>query len=300
MAEFFGGIDGGSVSIKLAILDSEGNLIDAIYRRHHGHPIETAIGVLEEAFSKYGAFKVAFTGATGKAIASLVDAPYFNELVSLQKGIHAVGPQVRTVIEMGGEDSKLLILDNDSIRDFALNSVCAAGTGSFLDQQAERLKLTIEEFAEMGLRSKNPPRIAGRCSVFAKSDMIHLQQIATPVEDIVAGLCFAVARNFKGTIVRGRPLPEKVAFCGGVAMNRAVVRAFKEVFGFEELLIPKENPFVGALGVALKAKQDGLLAEVDIERLKERFKQGRTKEKGHPPLLSEGDDFAERHLNRND
>jgi len=110
-----------------------------------------------------------------------------------------------------GEDSKLIILGDDSysIKDFYMNSVCAAGTGSFLDQQAERLRLSIEEFSELSLKSQRPPRIAGRCSVFAKSDMIHLQQIATPVEDIVAGLCFAVARNFKGSIARGRELASR-------------------------------------------------------------------------------------------
>src|SRR3990170_2094170 len=115
-----------------------------------------------------------------------------------------------------------------------MNSVCAAGTGSFLDQQAERLRMTIEEFSEHATRSKNPPRIAGRCSVFAKSDMIHLQQIATPVEDIVAGLCFAVARNFRGSIARGRELSFPVSFQGGVAANRGMIRAFKEIFGVQE------------------------------------------------------------------
>ena len=87
-----------------------------------------------------------------------------------------------------------------------MNTLCAAGTGSFLDQQASRLGLTIEEFGELALKSTNPPRIAGRCSVFAKSDMIHLQQIATPDYDIVAGLCYALARNFKSNIGKGKEL----------------------------------------------------------------------------------------------
>ncbi len=108
-----------------------------------------------------------------------------------------------------------------------MNSVCAAGTGSFLDQQAERLNLSIEEFSRLSLASVKPPRIAGRCSVFAKSDMIHLQQIATPVEDIAAGLCFAVARNFKGSIAKGRTLEKPVSFQGGVAANKGMERAFQ-------------------------------------------------------------------------
>ena len=88
------------------------------------------------------------------------------------------------------------MLGENGVKGFSMNSVCAAGTGSFLDQQAERLRLTIEEFSELSLKSKRPPRIAGRCSVFAKSDMIHLQQIATPMEDIVAGLCLCSCKKF--------------------------------------------------------------------------------------------------------
>ena len=128
------------------------------------------------------------------------------------------------------------MLGENGVKEFSMNSVCAAGTGSFLDQQAERLRLTIEEFSELSLKSKRPPRIAGRCSVFAKSDMIHLQQIATPMEDIVAGLCFAVARNFKGSVLRGRKIERPISFQGGVAANKGMIRAFKEVFELDELL----------------------------------------------------------------
>src|SRR3989304_1797600 len=156
---------------------------------------------------------------------------------------------------MGGEDSKLIILDKEgnSVKDFSMNSVCAAGTGSFLDQQAERLRITMEEFCELALKSKKPSRIAGRCSVFAKSDMIHLQQIATPLEDIVAGLCFAVARNFKGTICKNMTLPEPISFQGGVAANKGVLRAFKEVFESDNITIPEHYAVMGAIGAALKS-----------------------------------------------
>src|SRR3990170_7129846 len=130
-----------------------------------------------------------------------------------------------------------------------MNSVCAAGTGSFLDQQAERLRLSIEEFSELALNSK-PSRIAGRCSVFAKSDMIHLQQIATPVHDIVAGLCFAVARNFKSNLAKGKDLATPIVFQGGVAANAGVVHAFKEILKLKEgeLIIPEHHASMGALG----------------------------------------------------
>ena len=129
-------------------------------------------------------------------------------------------PDARTIIEMGGEDAKVITLARDAvsqgvrIEDFSMNAACAAGTGSFLDQQASRLHLTIEEFSAIALKSRTPPRVAGRCSVFAKSDMIHLQQSATPDYDIVAGLCFAMARNFKATVGKGKEVPH-AAFVSG-------------------------------------------------------------------------------------
>ena len=135
--------------------------------------------------------------------------------------------------------------------DFAMNSLCAAGTGSFLDQQAKRIGVPIEEeFGKLALLSENPPRIAGRCSVFAKSDMIHLQQLATPVHDIVAGLCFAVARNFKSNLGRGKKYKTPFLFQGGVAANAGMVRAFREVFELndEELIIPEYHASMGAIG----------------------------------------------------
>ncbi|MEF8844760.1 MAG: acyl-CoA dehydratase activase, partial [Bacteroidales bacterium] len=133
----------------------------------------------------------------------------------------------------------------------AMNSLCAAGTGSFLDQQAKRIGVSIEkEFGELALRSENPPRMAGRCSVFAKSDMIHLQQIATPVHDIVAGLCFAMVRNLKSNLARGKQVEIPVSFQGGVAANRGVIRAFREVFDLNdgELIIPEYHASMGAIG----------------------------------------------------
>jgi predicted CoA-substrate-specific enzyme activase len=296
----FAGVDGGSVSIKLVLINEKGQLIQTLYRRHHGHPLETAFEILREVSKNFPEPFVSFTGTTGKTIASVLDAPHINELIALQKATERLYPEVSTVIEMGGEDSKLLILEGGAIKDFSLNSVCAAGTGSFLDQQAERLRLSIEEFAEMALRSENPPRIAGRCSVFAKSDMIHLQQIATPVEDIVAGLCFAVARNFKGTIVRGRPIPPKVAFMGGVALNKGMVRAFREVFGLDELVIPEHPEMLCAIGAVLKAKEEGLYRRLDIDRLRTSLNTQTLSDGTLRPLIGEGDDFIERHLSRKD
>ena len=290
----FIGLDAGSVSAKLVVLDEKGDKSFSLYRRHKGHPVTVALDLLKETIRTLGFeprdSSLSITGSSGRLIGSILDIEPVNEIIAQSFSTRALFPQIKTIIEMGGEDSKLIILRENgrAIKDFSMNSVCAAGTGSFLDQQAERLRLTIEEFSDLALKSKNPPRIAGRCSVFAKSDMIHLQQIATPVEDIVAGLCFAVARNFKGSISRGRHIIPPVSFQGGVAANKGMVRAFREIFGLDELLVPDDYALMGAIGAALKNIGEDTEWHFDVSRLEEFIRSYRPLEEGYPPLNGEG------------
>jgi len=296
----FIGLDAGSVSVKLVVLEKSDRL-QSFYRRHRGQPLAVALELLKDVTGrkskKSNDFSLSVTGSAGRLIGSILGIESVNEVVAYAYSTRALYPDIRTIIELGGEDSKLIFVDrdSDSAKDFAMNSVCAAGTGSFLDQQAERLRLSIEEFSEMSLTSKNPPRIAGRCSVFAKSDMIHLQQIATPVEDIVAGLCFAVARNFKGSIARGRDMVPPVSFQGGVAANGGMIRAFKEVLGLEELFVPEEYALMGAIGAAMKDKDSGRVQQFDLMRLEDFVRTSRPAEKGHSPLITEEENFFTRH-----
>jgi predicted CoA-substrate-specific enzyme activase len=285
----FIGLDAGSVSVKLVIFDEKENKLFSHYERHKGHPISVALRLLKTVMHDAlltSHFSLSITGSAGRLIASILGIEPVNEIVAQAYSTHKLFPNIKTIIEMGGEDSKLIILNNEgySVKDFSMNSVCAAGTGSFLDQQAERLRITMEEFCELAVKSKRPSRIAGRCSVFAKSDMIHLQQIATPIEDIVAGLCFAVARNFKGSISRGRKLIPPVSFQGGVAANKGMVRAFKEIFGLDELFVPEDFPFVGAIGAVLKKMHEGTVQHFDTMRLEDFLRTERPTETGHPPL----------------
>lgn len=282
----FIGLDAGSVSVKIVVFDEKGRMVASFYERHKGHPLQVAYDLLRKITeSTRGAFSISITGTAGKIMAQGLNIPFTNEVIAQAHATRRLHPEVKTIIEMGGEDSKLIKIHEEGIEDFSMNSICAAGTGSFLDQQAERLRLTIEEFSEMAVRSKKPARVAGRCSVFAKSDMIHLQQIATPIEDIVAGLCFAVARNFKGTIVRGRGIEEPVSFQGGVAANRGMIRAFKEVFGFERLIVPEHFAFMGAIGAALKDMEEGGENELDLDRFGSLIESVRYIDSGHKPLV---------------
>ncbi len=293
---YVAGIDAGSVSAKIAILDEQGEVLFSEYRRHKGKPLDVSVELLKDALAKYPGLRISVTGSAGKIVAQKLGAPHINELLALSASTRKLYPEVRSVVELGGEDSKFLLLGKDAIEDFSLNSVCAAGTGSFLDQQAERMRLSIEEFAEMALKCETPPRIAGRCSVFAKSDMIHLQQIATPVEDIVGGLCFSVARNFKAAIVRNRPMPGRIAFMGGVALNKGMIRAFSEILETDDLLIPEPPTVMGAIGAALKAQAEDNAALVTSEELETIDLLSVYADKGQRPLVQEGDSFMERHM----
>ncbi|HON84586.1 MAG TPA: acyl-CoA dehydratase activase [Syntrophorhabdaceae bacterium] len=271
------GIDIGSVSINLVLMDDKGNIIHNEYIRHKGRPVEVARDLIEAQMRDNKVDFIAATGTGAKMFASLIGATFVNEIVALTRAFNHLYPDIRSVIDIGGEDSKLIIFEDEAkagrlkIKDFSMNALCAAGTGSFLDQQASRLRFTIEEFSEVALKSKNPPRIAGRCTVFAKSDMIHLQQIATPDYEIVSGLCYALARNFKSNVAKGKAILKPVAFVGGVAANAGMIRAIKDVFALkeDEFLVPEYFTSMGALGAIYTVLDEPSLKQsfVGFERL---------------------------------
>jgi predicted CoA-substrate-specific enzyme activase len=254
------GIDVGSVSVNTILMDDSREVIEEHYTRIKGQPLQMVRKILEDILERVPPERIhsiSFTGIGGKLLSDLLEGNFVNEIIAQARAVQHLYPEVRTIIDMGGEDSKLILLEDEGgrskIADFSMNTLCAAGTGSFLDQQANRLGLSIEEFGQIALKSKNPPRIAGRCSVFAKTDMIHLQQIATPDYDIVAGLCYALARNFKSNIGRGKIFAKPISFQGGVAANVGMRRAFLEVLEVseEDLIIPKYFASMGAIGAIL-------------------------------------------------
>ena len=254
------GLDIGSVSVKAVLINENKEILENHYVRSHGQPVETLILVLRDMFNRTHIDDIdgiAITGSGGKLVSELMSIALVNEVVAHSNAAAILHPDAHTIIEIGGEDSKLMLIEYDEttgqtkVSDFSMNTLCAAGTGSFLDQQATRLGIAIEkEFGELALKSKNPPRIAGRCSVFAKTDMIHLQQEGTPVHDIVAGLCYAMARNFKSNIGKGKEFNKPIVFQGGVAANTGMVKAFEDILELKpgELIIPKYFNVMGAIG----------------------------------------------------
>lgn len=263
------GIDVGSVTTKLAFLDERGNVHWHIYLRTRGQPINAIQEALKSLERDLGnGVTVLGVGATGSGrnlAGHLIGADIIkNEIIAhAVAAIHYI-PDTRTVIEIGGQDSKLIIIRNGVIIDFAMNTVCAAGTGSFLDHQALRLGIPIEKFGEYALSSSSPARIAGRCTVFAESDMIHKQQLGYKVEDIIAGLCEALVRNYMNNLGRGKEILEPILFQGGVAANKGMKRAFEKELKKEVIVIP-DHSIMGAIGAAILAmehrRSDGFALE---------------------------------------
>ena len=226
------GIDVGSVSTNIVTIDSDNNITEKIYLRTNGRPIEAlkkSMSILQGRLVPDASIVASGTTGSGRRLAgAMIGADVIkNEITShAVSSCHAV-PNVRTVLEIGGQDSKIIFLNEGVVCDFAMNTVCAAGTGSFLDRQAERLGIPIDEFGSYALRAKCPVRIAGRCAVFAESDMISKQQTGHSSEDIIAGLCEAMVRNYLCNLAKGKKIEDPVIFSGwrgGQCRNRRCIR----------------------------------------------------------------------------
>ena len=259
MDNYYLGIDVGSVSTNIVLIDEDNNLVFKRYLRTQGKPIEIIKKGIYELADKFGAKNILGVGTTGSGryLASIIVGA---DIVKNEITSHAIAgldfnPNVQTIIEIGGQDSKIIILRDGIVIDFAMNTVCAAGTGSFLDRQALRLGIEIGEFGKKSLMSNNPVRIAGRCAVFAESDMIHKQQLGHNQEDIIWGLCEALVRNYLNNIGKGKDISSPVMFQGGVAANVGIKRAFENALGCE-VFIPDNFDVMGAIGVAILAKEE--------------------------------------------
>jgi predicted CoA-substrate-specific enzyme activase len=253
------GIDVGSITTKVVLTDGEDGVIAHAYLRNAGKPIaaiqEGMKGIIQQAGNPLPIEAVGTTGSARHLAAYLVGA----DVVKNEITAHAVAvidhiPDVKTIIEIGGQDSKIIILREHVVVDFAMNTVCAAGTGSFLDQQAGRLGISIEDFGDRALRSRNRVRIAGRCTVFAETDMIHKQQLGYDTADIIAGLCDSLVKNYLNNVSRGKEILPPIVFQGGVAANKGIRQAFERELGME-IIVPPHFDLMGAIGAAKLARR---------------------------------------------
>lgn len=285
------GIDVGTVSAKWALLgprdhierlraendcaidrihtypaDGEKAIAVSRYQRVQGRPLDAVvqqIGGLLDHVQPEELDGVVITGSAGKLVGGALSIPVENEFKAAATGVGTMYPDVENIFEMGGENSKFIRISNDDgvigIVDYETNGDCAAGTGSFMDQQASRLRFQIEEVGDLVCATERAPKVAGRCSVFAKSDMIHAQQKGYKPEEVLKGLCEAVARNFRSNIAKGKDVHGRTAFIGGVALNRGVADAVRGIFelGENDFFIPDECVHLGAIGAAILAANGG-------------------------------------------
>ncbi len=272
------GIDIGSVSTNLALLDEHGRLLNGIYLRTAGRPIEVVQEGLQEIDRLFGervvVRGVGTTGSGRELIGELIGADTVNDEITahktgalfvhetMVKGQGGLGPdanadvgEVDTIFEIGGQDSKFISIDHGVVVDFAMNEACAAGTGSFLEEQAERMGVQIKnEFAQLAMSSKAPVRLGERCTVFMERDVTAWMQRGTSIADLAAGLAYSVAVNYLNRVVRGRKIGEVIYFQGGTGYNDAVAAAFSEILG-KRIIVPPHNGIIGAIGMALIARE---------------------------------------------
>jgi len=256
----FMGLDIGSISTKGVLLDEDNRILAEAYLWTEGNPVRAVkevIGRLRLGLPGACVTGVGTTGSARKLIGAMVGADAVkNEITAHAVGTLSVRPDVRTILEIGGQDSKIILLEDGVVTDYAMNTLCAAGTGAFLSAQAARLGVDVEEFGAIALSSRNPSKIAARCTVFAESDLVHKAQTGHKKEDLIAGLCQAVVNNYLNNVGKGKRIRPPVFFQGGVSKNEGVVRAFREALG-EEILVDTHSHLLGAVGAALLARKAG-------------------------------------------
>lgn len=254
------GIDIGSISTKGVIIDEENNILAKDYIWTKADPVNAVKNLLKNLKEKMPKqYKVVSLGTTGSArrlIGIMTGASVIkNEITAHAIGTSSLYKDVKTIFEIGGQDSKIIILDNGIVTDYAMNTICAAGTGAFLTSQAKRLEIPVEDFGKIALTSKNPTKIAARCTVFAESDLVHKAQIGHKKEDIIAGLCESVVNNYINNVAKGKKIKTPIVFQGGVSKNIGVVKAFEKITK-EEIITDENGHLMGALGVAILSKKE--------------------------------------------
>ena len=260
------GIDIGTSTVKLVLLKNQ-EIEKQWMAVHHGNPfvcLKKGLSTLELAMDT--PFSLCVTGSNTEALLEQDSAiPSLGDIPAIVEGVRWIIPQVGSVIEIGSQGARFITDLQSRAPQFSVNEHCAGGTGSFFEDQMSRVGCKLEDYSSLVKQAQSVPRLSGRCAVFAKTDIIHRQQEGVSTPDILLGLCYAMIRNYKVTIVRRLPVCKPVVFCGGVTCNTGVIRAVREVFGLteEELIIPEFVRYEAALGAALKASGSFTLRQLN-------------------------------------
>lgn len=264
------GIDIGSISTKGVIINDDKKVIASTYLWTEGNPVSAVKNVLTDLKKQIDGkniniIGVGTTGSARKLIGTMLDASVIkNEITAHAIGTVSTHPDVKTIIEIGGQDSKIILLEDKIVTDYAMNTLCAAGTGSFLTSQAKRLGINVEDFGKIALSSKHPTNIAARCTVFAESDLVHKIQMGYKKEDIIAGLCYSVASNYLNNVAKGKKIKEPIIFQGGVSKNIGVKKAFEDILK-TKIIVDENGHLMGAIGCAILSMKKKLQKPFNFE-----------------------------------
>lgn len=280
MNKLYMGLDIGSVITKGIIIDKYDNIIASACYYTEGNPIMATKRLIKELGKEIDRqnSEVVAIGATGSArklIGTLLGAVTIkNEITAHAMGTVRLYPEVKTIFEIGGEEAKITLVNNGIVTDYAINTLCTAGTGLFIDSIAKRLNVDIDEISRMAISSNNKINIASRCTIFAETDLIHKIQLGYKKEDVLAGMCHMIASNYINNVAKGKKIQSPVVFNGGVSKNIAIVKELEAIIG-EKIIVNKNSHLMGAFGVAIMArdskKENVFDFEIDNYKLETRL-----------------------------
>jgi predicted CoA-substrate-specific enzyme activase len=254
------GLDIGSTTTKYALMDEQREIIHKSYVHTQGKPIEVTQTLLkiirDEVGEKIEIAGTATTGSGRNVVGDFLNADLIiDEITAHARGAVEIDARIDTIFEIGGQDSKYISISNAYPLDFDMNKVCAAGTGSFLHELANKFGINIvNEFQKIALSSEKPVKLAERCTVFMESDLVSYQQKGAEKRDLIAGLCYAIVHNYLNCVVGKRRVGKRVMFLGGPSLNKGVVAAFENVLG-SGLIVPMHREVLGAYGAAISVQE---------------------------------------------
>lgn len=256
------GVDVGSTSTKAVIIDSSGEVLHKIYLKTAGQPLEAIkkvmAGLAEAIEGKVNVKAAGVTGSGRYLVGNFIGADLIkNEITAQTQAAKQIDPNVTTIIELGGQDSKFVSLKKGTVVDYQMNKACAAGTGSFIDELAEQLEVSTQsgEFARLAFAAEKQLDLGEKCAAFMSQAVMSAQQEGVPIESIIASLPTSLTQNYLSKVVGNRRIGDRVILTGAVFYNEAVVSAFKTALPNKELIVPEHKEVTGAIGVALLAKE---------------------------------------------
>ena len=261
--KYFGGCDVGSTYTKCVILDENGKMVAAVTNRSKINPVASAQIALDDAVAQVeglsSAEQLSYLIGTGYGRNKV---PFADENISEischAMGVHVTNPEVKAIIDIGGQDVKGISIDTDgTVKNFAMNDKCAAGTGRFYEAMANAFEMSLPEFSKLSLEAKNTIPITAQCTVFAESEVISLVGEGKPMDEIAAGIQLAVAKRCF-VMAKKAGVTDSITLTGGCAKNDGLKKAIEKVLKIKVVELDTDPQLMGALGAAVYARQKGL------------------------------------------